>query len=380
MGIVWFLVALSTGVLYALLLSTFGLLASVPGIVGAMVFALTAKTLVAAAGLGAIQQRPWAPRLALLGGILDLAVKGLLALLPFAGWVKVVLLVEALVDLTALYYFTQLASEEDFRGRRSGWRALVHDAEGEPDDILRVRDLVASSHLPEALRESFVDRVDRFAANAPGVVGEEPVTGHFHPLLPRRFQLGVFRRVAEDPKARLPLERASGIPVLGSLLGLRRLVRVFERPLYQEGLRWAIRMLGRVRIPDPERVARHYPYELSGGMQQRALIAIALSCNPRLLIADEPTTALDVTIQAQILDLIREIKATLGTTVLIITHDLGIIADMCNRVCVMYAGTTSRGVCSSRRSILTRRASCGRSPPMRRRRSGSRSSSAPCRT
>jgi len=114
--------------------------------------------------------------------------------------------------------------------------------------------------------------------------------------------------------------------------------RRIQRPFAEEGIRWAVQMLRRVKISDPERIARQYPYELSGGMQQRALIAIALSCNPRLLIADEPTTALDVTIQAQILELIREMKVGFGSSVLIITHDLGIIAEMCNRVCVMYAG------------------------------------------
>jgi oligopeptide/dipeptide ABC transporter ATP-binding protein len=108
--------------------------------------------------------------------------------------------------------------------------------------------------------------------------------------------------------------------------------------LYDEAVWLAIRVLDQVKIPDPERIARQYPYELSGGMQQRALIAIALSCNPKLLIADEPTTALDVTIQAQILELIRDMKKAFGSSVLLITHDLGIIAEICTRVCVMYAG------------------------------------------
>ena len=93
-----------------------------------------------------------------------------------------------------------------------------------------------------------------------------------------------------------------------------------------------------MRIADPERVADMYPHELSGGMKQRAVIAMALACNPILLIADEPTTNLDVTVQAQILNLIRELKKQFDTTVLYITHDLGVIAEMCNRVAVMYAG------------------------------------------
>ena len=100
----------------------------------------------------------------------------------------------------------------------------------------------------------------------------------------------------------------------------------------------AIKYLSLVNIPNPEERAKQYPHEFSGGMRQRAMIAMALSCNPKLLIADEPTTALDVTIQAQILQLIRDLQKELGMSVIYITHDLGVVANVADRVAVMYAG------------------------------------------
>jgi peptide/nickel transport system ATP-binding protein len=100
----------------------------------------------------------------------------------------------------------------------------------------------------------------------------------------------------------------------------------------------AIELLRRVHIPSPERRIDEFPHKLSGGMRQRVMIAMALACDPRLLIADEPTTALDVTLQAQILDLMRELKAQSGAAIILITHDLGVVAEVCDEVAVMYAG------------------------------------------
>ncbi|WP_226361301.1 ABC transporter ATP-binding protein [Pseudonocardia sp. ICBG1142] len=105
-----------------------------------------------------------------------------------------------------------------------------------------------------------------------------------------------------------------------------------------EARREAVSLLERVGIPDPARRVSAYPHQMSGGMRQRALIAIALACRPKLLIADEPTTALDVTIQAQILELLRELVAETGTALIMITHDLGVVAGLCDRVNVLYGG------------------------------------------
>lgn len=106
----------------------------------------------------------------------------------------------------------------------------------------------------------------------------------------------------------------------------------------QDALERAIDILDRAGMPNPKAVVRRYPHELSGGMRQRAMIAMALSCNPSVLFADEPTTALDVTTEAQILDLMRELQAAMGMTIVFITHNLGVVAQMCDSVAVMYLG------------------------------------------
>jgi peptide/nickel transport system ATP-binding protein len=134
-------------------------------------------------------------------------------------------------------------------------------------------------------------------------------------------------KMARDPDA-LSIRIGSKIPFLNS----------FKRKVENEVTKLVIQMLKDMRIPDPDRVADMYPHELSGGMAQRVVIAMALSCNPRLLIADEPTTNLDVTVQLQILTLIKELKKKYGMTIQYITHDMGVVAEMCDRVSVMYAG------------------------------------------
>ena len=127
-------------------------------------------------------------------------------------------------------------------------------------------------------------------------------------------------------------------PVLNVGRQIGETVRLHEGLSANAAEQRAIEMLTLVGIPAPERRVREYPHQLSGGMRQRVMIAMALACSPQLLIADEPTTALDVTIQAQILDLMRDLKTRVGAAILLITHDLGVVAEMAQRVVVMYAG------------------------------------------
>jgi peptide/nickel transport system ATP-binding protein len=147
-----------------------------------------------------------------------------------------------------------------------------------------------------------------------------------------KVKLGFYRsyyvKMVKEPNAR-SLRYAAKVPFL------RRYFKLAKK----EAMTRSEMMLRLVRIPDPKNVVTCYPHELSGGMQQRVMIAMALACRPKLLIADEPTTALDVTIQAQILKLMKDLQEETGTAILMITHNLGVVAEICDRVGVMYAGT-----------------------------------------
>ncbi len=133
-----------------------------------------------------------------------------------------------------------------------------------------------------------------------------------------------------------PMTALNPVKTVGSQIA--EVFRLHRKASSKEAWTGAVAMLTKVRIPDPEARARQYPHQLSGGMRQRVMIAMALACNPSLLIADEPTTALDVTIQAQVLELMRTLQRELGTSMLFITHDLGVVAEVADDVAVMYAG------------------------------------------
>lgn len=137
--------------------------------------------------------------------------------------------------------------------------------------------------------------------------------------------------VFQDPMTSLNPTMTIGKQIAEGLIKHQKLSR-------QEAYERAIELLHLVGIPNPEKRIKQYPHEFSGGMRQRAMIAIALSCNPKILIADEPTTALDVTIQAQILDLLKRLQKEMNTAIIIITHDLGVVANIADRVAVMYGG------------------------------------------
>ncbi|MBA2260943.1 MAG: ABC transporter ATP-binding protein [Acidobacteria bacterium] len=133
-----------------------------------------------------------------------------------------------------------------------------------------------------------------------------------------------------------PMTALNPVMTIGSQI--EETLRVHDRATRRTARAKAVELLDAVSVPEPQRRIVEYPHQLSGGLRQRALIAMALACEPKLLIADEPTTALDVTIQAQILDLLRTMQKRLSLALLLITHDLGVVAEMADRVCVMYAG------------------------------------------
>lgn len=133
-----------------------------------------------------------------------------------------------------------------------------------------------------------------------------------------------------------PMTSLNPVIKVGKQVG--EVLRIHQRTPEKEAWKQAVLQLGKVGIPSPEERAENYPFQFSGGMRQRAIIASSLMCRPEILIADEPTTALDVTIQAQILDLLLELRADYGVAILLITHDLGVVAEVCDTVAVMYAG------------------------------------------
>ena len=147
----------------------------------------------------------------------------------------------------------------------------------------------------------------------------------------RRIRGKAISMIFQEPMTSLNPLISVGSQIEEMLLGHEKLKRAEARAR-------TVDLLDRVGIPSPEKRVNEYPHQLSGGMRQRIMIALALACNPQLLIADEPTTALDVTIQAQILDLLTDLQAELGISILLITHDLGVIAETADRVAVMYAG------------------------------------------
>jgi len=148
----------------------------------------------------------------------------------------------------------------------------------------------------------------------------------------RRIRGKMISYIFQDPSSALDPLYTLGHHISETMLA-HKLVRSMR-----DGIREAVRVLKRVLMPDPEERVKSYPHELSGGMKQRGVVGISLSTKPKILIADEPTTAVDVTIQAQLMSLLKDLKSSEGLTLILITHNMGLVAEMCDRVAVMYAG------------------------------------------
>lgn len=221
-------------------------------------------------------------------------------------------------------------------GRIEGGR-VIFKRKDKRYDLLRQRDVFLRAIRGKDISMIFQD--PRSALNPVYTVGDqimEVLLLHRRVELCKKvFQQGGLTRLEKyayfklltNPRS-IPLRIISRIPILNR----------YKRKINLLAREEAINMLRIMRIPDPERVVDMYPHELSGGMAQRVVIAMALACNPELLIADEPTTNLDVTVQLQILNLIRELKEKYKSSILYITHDMGVVAELCDRVAVMYAG------------------------------------------
>ena len=250
--------------------------------------------------------------------------------------------------------------------------------------LLAVQDLTVSFDTPDGNVKA-VDRVSFrvFPGEAVGIVGEsgcgKSVTAHavmqLVPMPPGRYEEGRILFAGEDllRKSEAEMQNIRGRhismvfqdpmtslnPVLSVGRQITEVLQLHQGLSQTASYSRAEELLQMVGIPEPARRLGHYPHEYSGGMRQRAMIAMALACHPRLLIADEPTTALDVTVQAQILGLLKELQTSLGTAIILISHDLGVIAGLCSRVMVMYAGHIveagpSRDVFRSARHPYTR--------------------------
>ena len=233
---------------------------------------------------------------------------------------------------------------------------------GQKEPLLAIRRLHTRFHIFEGVVQA-VDGLDLeiFRGETVGLVGEsgcgKSVTALSILQLLRCPPAEIQGRILFEGKNLLDLDREGIRKIRGNAISMifqepmtslnpvltigeqiSEAVRLHQGMPRHEAWRWAEQMLQLVQIPGPKATAREHPHKLSGGMRQRAMIAMALSCNPQLLLADEPTTALDVTIQAQIMSLMMRLKEDFDTSILLITHDLGVIAEMASRVIVMYAG------------------------------------------